>query len=159
MPHSLTIIREKKSTMYKILGGCHCGNISYVAKMPNEPSTYNPRSCDCQFCTILGASYLSDSNGTLIIKIKSKDRVSKNRQGSRIADFLSCKNCGFMTNVCYEENDCVYGSINVRSAEDFAKFGKGHVTHLVELSDKERINRWKNIWFSNVKIEYESAYK
>lgn len=143
--------------MHKIQGGCHCGNIAYLAEMTDEPSTYNPRSCDCKFCTSHGALYVADSKGTLTIRIRNENEVSKYRQGSRIADFLICKNCGVMTNVFYEDNGCVYSSINVRSANDYAKFGKGHVARLVELSDEERIKRWKNLWFSNAKVVYESA--
>ena len=143
--------------MYKVLGGCHCGNISYVAEMQNEPSTYNPRSCDCKLCTSHGASYASDNSGTLIINIKNESEVSKYRQGSRIADFLICKNCGVLTNVIYKDNGNVFGSINVRSAIDFAKFGEGHVVHLARLGDEERIKRWKEVWFSNVKIKHKTA--
>lgn len=73
--------------------------------------------------------------------IVSTKEVSKYRQGSQIADFLICKNCGVMANVCYEENNTVYGSINIRSSIDYAKFGQAHVAHSIELSDQERINR------------------
>jgi hypothetical protein len=125
--------------------------------MPKAPATYHPRSCDCQFCSSHGALYASDSKGTLKIKIKSVSKVNKYRMGSRIADFMICKDCGVMTHVCYEENGSFYGSINVRSANDFACFGGAHVTHLIGLSDQERINRWKAFWFQNVEILIEGA--
>ncbi len=142
--------------MHKVQGGCHCGNISYVAELPDEPSAYNPRSCDCGFCSSHGASYASDRNGTLTIHIKNRNELSRYRLGSRIADFLICKNCGVLTNVCYEENECVYGSINIRSASDHARFGNGKPARLSELSDEERIGRWKKAWFANVRIVHEN---
>lgn len=148
---------SEEKTMYKVLGGCHCGNISYVAEMSNELSSYKPRACDCKLCSSHGASYASDSKGSLTIKIKNKAEVSKYRQGSRIADFLICKNCGVMTNVIYEEEGCIFGSINTRSANEFEKFADAHIAHLTQLDDKERIKRWKEIWFSNVKVEHEGA--
>ncbi len=143
--------------MHKITGGCYCGNISYEAEMPDAPSFYKPRSCSCRFCTSHGAAYASDSRGTLTIRIKSANEVNKYRLGSQIADFLICMNCGVLTNVCYEEDGYLYGSINIRSAKDSASFGEGHKAHLAELSDDERIERWKKYWFPNVKIGYESA--
>ena len=143
--------------MHIIQGGCHCGNISYIAEIQNEPSSYTPRTCDCKLCTSHGASYISDNNGSLIIKIKNKNEVSKYRQGSRIADFLICKICGVMTSVCYEENGSIYCSVNIRSANDYGAFSEGHAAHLTQLTDEERINRWKEFWFSNVRVKHESA--
>lgn len=141
--------------MHMIQGGCHCGNISYIAKFQNEPSSYTPRVCDCKLCSSHGATYAADNNGILSIKIKNKNDVSKYKQGSRIAEFLICKICGVMIGVCYEENDSTYGAINIRSAHDYRAFGKSHPTHLTQLTDEDRIKRWKKLWFSNVKIEYE----
>lgn len=142
--------------MHRVKGGCHCGNISYVAELPHAPSSYTPRFCSCELCTSHGASYVSDKNGTLSIKIKDPDEVSRYQQGSRIADFLICRKCGVMTGVCYEENGVVYGSINIRSDREYDTFGEGEVAHLTQQSDEKRIRRWKAIWFSNVRFENES---
>lgn len=142
--------------MHIIHGGCHCGNISYVAELTNLPAFYNPRACSCELCTSHGASYVSDKNGTLTIKIKSPDEVSRYRQGSRIADFLVCRKCGVMIGVCYEEGNIAYGSINVRSADEYDAFGEAEVAHLTQQSDEERIRRWKELWFSDVLIEHET---
>jgi hypothetical protein len=128
-----------------------------VAELPLAPATYTPRACDCDFCTSYGASYVSDFKGRLTIRIKIDNKVSKYRMGSRIADFLICQNCGVMTNACHEENGSLYGSINVRSAKDFADFGDAHVAHLVGLDDQQRVDRWKKYWFPDVTILRESG--
>ncbi len=141
--------------MYSIQGGCHCGNISYVAEFTKELATYSPRACDCNLCTSHAASYVSDRNGSLKIFIKKESDVSRYRQGSRIADFLICKNCGVMIGVCYEENGCVYGSINIRSTGASVVFSESRIAQLAILSDEERINRWKKYWFANVQITHE----
>ena len=138
-----------------IQGGCHCGNISYVAEFPKQLSVYNPRACDCKFCSSHAAAYASDRRGSLRIKIINDLEVSKYRQGSRIADFLICKKCGIMTGVCYEESGRIYGSINIRSTSEYDAFGDSQSLHLTQSSDEARIKRWKDNWFSNVLIEYE----
>jgi hypothetical protein len=143
--------------MHIVKGGCHCGNISYVAEFPKELHTYTPRACDCKLCKHHGAAYTSDKNGRLLIKIKNETEVSRYRQGSRIADFIICKNCGIMTGVCYEESGCVYGSINIRSSDEYGLFSDGQEMQLTQLSDDDRIKRWKDKWFSGVVIEYEKS--
>lgn len=107
---------KKGESMHKVRGVCHCGNISCLAEFPNELSTYTQRACGCKFCTIHSGSYVSDSNGTLTILIRNDMEVSKYTQGSRLADFIICKQCGVMTNVLVYEKETIYGSINVRSA-------------------------------------------
>lgn len=143
--------------MYTVKGGCHCENISYAAEFPKALHVYSPRACNCKLCKSHGAVYASDKNGTLSIKVKNEGELRRYRQGSRIADFLICKNCGVMTGVLYEDAGGIYGSINVRSSEEFGLFGDGRQLHLSELSDEERIGRWKELWFSNVVIAYGGA--
>lgn len=143
--------------MHAVQGGCHCGNITYVAEFTNGLSKYTPRACDCRFCMSHGASYASDSRGTLTISIKNESDVSKYRQGSRVADFIICRKCGIMTGVCYEENGRIYGTINVKSTDACDAFNRSHVAYLEQLNEEERIMRWKNYWFANVKFKYESA--
>lgn len=143
--------------MHKVAGGCHCGNITYLAEISHDLSVYNPRVCDCEFCTTHGASYMSDRNGTLKFKIKTAKALGKYRQGTGIADFLICKNCGVLVGVCYEERGIVYGSLNTKSLHTNSGFGEFQVISPMQLTDEERIKRWKKFWFSNVEIEYENA--
>ena len=116
--------------MNKVLGSCHCRNITFEAEMTKELSAYNPRSCDCRLCASHAASYVSDSKGILKINIKNFSKVNRYRQGSKIADFLICMNCGVMTNVIYEEEGILFGSINVRATMNFRSFGKEQAAHL-----------------------------
>jgi len=143
--------------MHKVTGECHCGNISYLAEISYDLSVTKPRACDCEFCTTHGASYVSDRNGSLKIKIKKAIELSKYRQGTRIADFLICKNCGVLVGVCYEEHGIVYASLNTKSLHTNNELSESQIISPKQLTDKERIKRWKEFWFSNVKIEYENA--
>ncbi len=100
---------------------------------------------------------MSDAKGKLFITVKSKNAVSRYKQGSGICDFLICRNCGVLTNVVYEEGCDTFGSINARSIGSHVTLGQAEAAHLVELSDVERIQRWKTIWFPGVTIEHENA--
>ncbi len=143
--------------LFKINGGCYCGNISYVAELSNFPSSYIPRSCDCDFCTSHGISYISDSKGKLVLGIKSEQEINRFKQGSGIADFLICKNCGVMVGACYEEDECLYGAINSKSIKGNKKFGESQSVSPKKLKDLDKVTRWKEIWFSNVKLVHGSA--
>jgi hypothetical protein len=145
------------ASMQIVEGGCRCGNISYVAEFSQELRVYTPRACDCEFCRSHGAAYVSDKAGALTLKIKNKEEFDKYRQGSRIADFLICRNCGVMVGVCYEDGGRVYGSINIRSCGECDLFGDSKEMALAELSDEDRVKRWKENWFSPVEIEYEAV--
>jgi hypothetical protein len=141
--------------MYIVKGGCHCGNISYVAEFPNELYTFTPRACDCNMCKSHGATYASDKNGKLTINIKNESAVSKYRQGSHIADFLICKNCGNMIGVFYVESGCIYGSTNIRTSNEYGLFKAAKEMHLTEVGDEERIKLWRENWFPYVTIKFE----
>jgi hypothetical protein len=139
--------------MHIVKGGCHCGNITYIAEFSDNLINYIPWACDCTFCRRHGAAYTSDKNGSLTIKIMNESLVNRYRQGSRIADFLVCKKCGVMTNVCYQGANCLYGSINIRSSDEYNLFSSSQGMRLTQLSDEARIQRWKDNWFSSVTIE------
>jgi hypothetical protein len=143
--------------MNKIQGGCHCGNIKYSAVVTNDIAKYLPVACSCNFCTSHGASYISDSRGSLSINIKNKSNISEYRHGSRIAYFLICKTCGILTNACYEEKGNTFSSINILSLNLNYDFGKAHSANIIDLSDEEKINLWKKYWFNKVAINYEYA--
>ena len=143
--------------MFNINGGCYCGNISYSAELENSPSSYKPRSCDCDFCTTHEASYISDSTGKLKLEIKGEKEISRFKQGSGIAEFLICKNCGVVVGAYYEEGEILYGAINSKSVREKIELGKNISVSPKNLNDSEKVKRWKEIWFSNVEILYRNA--
>ncbi len=63
-------------------GGCHCSNIQIDLSLSGAPGDYAPGSCDCDFCRKHGASYVSDANGSLRIRIERAADSAYYRQGS-----------------------------------------------------------------------------
>lgn len=138
---------------YKYFGGCHCGNVVLEIDITAEPNSYKPRTCDCSFCRKHGASYISDKNGTLIISINDENDLRKYQQGSGIADFLFCRVCGVLAGVCFTEQEHLYAAINCKAIDQNADFGKDVVGSPQELNDNKKIERWKDVWFSDVQIK------
>ena len=143
--------------MHRVSGGCHCGNIRVDADLPRTPDTYRPRACDCEFCLKHGASYISDAQGSMSIRIKDERKCVKYRQGSKAAQCLLCSNCGVLVAILHESDDRLYGTLNVKSIDGGAKFLPIQSVSPKKLSDRERVRRWHDIWFANVSVTNADA--
>ncbi len=141
----------------KYVGGCHCGNIALEMEITGKPDSYNPRACDCDFCRKHAASYVSDPHGKLVILVKNETNLSKYRQGSGIADCLVCNICGVLVGVCYEEHGRLYATVNRKTVVNSTDFGAETVVSPRTLNDQDKIQRWKNAWFSDVSIKKVGA--
>jgi hypothetical protein len=141
-----------EQVMHTASGGCHCGNILVAIEFAHAPSTYNPRTCDCDFCRKHGAAYLSDAQGSLVIRTKNARESGKYRQGSGKADFLLCRNCGVLVAVFYRSNARLYAAVNATIVDDREKFGIAQPVSPKRLSAAEKAQRWQDIWFSNVSM-------
>ena len=138
--------------MTQLYGGCHCGNIKLEITLSDTLESYHPRACDCDFCRSHGAAYISDRNGAVKMTVAREFDLRRHRQGSGIADFLICNNCGVLVAVSYQEEAALYMSINSRAVSAPDKFGDAEATSPKQLSDAERVQRWKELWFSDTAI-------
>lgn len=138
--------------MFECKGNCHCGNIQVTLQLSDTPQNYSPRTCDCDFCLKHAASYISDSNGSIVFEVNHKDQLGKYRQGSNSADFLFCKTCGILAGVVYEDGDQKFSAINSRILEPL-KFKPEVFVSPKKLKADEKTNRWKQVWFSQVVIK------
>ncbi|MCW8944485.1 MAG: aldehyde-activating protein [Sedimenticola sp.] len=143
--------------MHKFTGGCDCGNLSYEMALTVDPASINPRACDCDFCVKHGAAYFSDAEGSLRINVKHKTGLSEYRQGSGMAKFLICKQCGVLLGGCYEVGNQRYAAINSRTVDRPARFGKDVVASPKVLPDDEKTQRWRKLWFSNVDVSFDKT--
>lgn len=139
-------------TMNSIKGACHCGNVRVVLGLTQEPGTYQPRACDCSYCTRHAAAYLSDAEGSLSLQIKDRRRLKAYRQGSHSADFLLCQDCGVLIGVTYREGGETYMAINARILDQDGTLGQAVAASPQKLSSDEKVTRWKKLWFKGVAL-------
>jgi len=138
--------------MHPVSGGCHCGNIRLELQLANAPGTYYPRACDCAFCRKHGAAYLSDSQGSLRVRINDERKSGTYRQGSELAEMLLCTHCGVLIGAVYRTEGRIYATVNVRVVEDAVGFGIEQPVSPKRLSPDAKVSRWKDLWFSNVEL-------
>jgi hypothetical protein len=120
--------------------------------LSNEPGSYQPRACDCAFCSKHGAAYISDAQGALRIRIKDQGQSGTYRQGSELAEMLLCTHCGVLVGALYRAEGRIYATVNVRAIEGAESFGAQQPVSPRKLSSGEKISRWKDLWFSRVEL-------
>lgn len=149
----LTTLRSSGiiADMYHVTGGCHCGNIRVDVKLTAAPDRHRPRACDCDFCRKHLAAYVSDPQGTLVIRIEDERERSTYRQGSGRAEFLLCRNCGVLVGALHRDGARICATVNVRALPGTA-FGSEQVASPQSLAADQKVKRWQDIWFADVEL-------
>jgi hypothetical protein len=83
----------------------------------------------------------------LHFEVRNPDKLGRYKQtpgGS--ATFLHCLECGVLVGVVHES----YGAVN--SAALDGSFGPSVVVSPKHLTPEERLQRWKSVWFPNVRL-------
>ena len=136
--------------MHTASGGCHCDNIRAELTLTRDLSDYNPRACDCGFCTRHRAAYISDPQGSLIVRVANPAHVGRYRQGSGTAEMLLCRNCGVLVGALFHDGERDYATINARILDSAAACGADQTVSPQKLSATEKTDRWRRIWFKTV---------
>lgn len=137
----------------EIRGGCSCGNIE-IFWLANKP-LQAPRACQCNYCVLKNASYVSEANSSFSATIHKPEFHYTVRHGTNTADFHECSSCNMLVFVSSDIGGDIYGVIN------------SHCLHNVELdravvmvfsheSEKDRLTRRRQNWCHPVRIEFLS---
>ena len=140
-------------------GGCHCGNLRFQVESDIDPSGFNPRECDCQFCLKHGVQYFSDNNGSLVFSIGDEVQMSRYQTGDCLAEFLVCSHCGVMVGLTLNWDGNTYGAVNCRVMDGELSWGDAVTISPRQLSREEKVNRWIEVWFKNVAFTRSSLQK
>ena len=130
---------------YEYQGKCHCGNATFTVILPRSLDNYAPRACDCDFCTILGLTYLSDPEGSL--ELISSAPFRRTTQGSGQAQFLSCTNCEVIVSVIYPSETGLKGTVNAALINKREQLHAPVAVSPKLLEPAEKIKRWDKLWF------------
>ena len=135
-----------------LTGACHCGNLRLEVQLTRAPASYSPRACDCDFCRKHGAAYVSDPQGTLVVRISDEQFAGRYRQGSGLAELLFCRNCGVLIGALYRDDQRLYGVVNAKVLDAREGFGPEQPVSPRLLSPEDKAARWQNIWFTDVRV-------
>lgn len=142
----------------RISGRCHCGNISFEFSMSPDPEEIPARACTCSFCLKHGGVWTASPSGSLRVRIRQPDLVTKYAFGTKTAEFHVCSSCGVVPIATsrIEARDYAVVSVNAfegveptllrRSAGSFDGEAAG-----------DRLARRAQTWISDVVFEEGSA--
>jgi hypothetical protein len=100
---------------YEFVGGCHCGNLSYVFAASAPLEELGLRADMCSFCRSHAARTTSDPNGTIRILVRDGAKLSRYQFGLKSADFLICRDCGVYIGALVEDGGQMWFTVNANS--------------------------------------------
>ena len=102
-------------TKHKIVGGCHCDNLSYVFETTAPLVELGLRADMCSFCRAHGARTTSDPDGAIRIAIRNAGKLNRYRFALKTADFLVCRDCGVYIGALMEDGGKMWFTVNANS--------------------------------------------
>jgi hypothetical protein len=156
---SMTTSRLKLPAIATSSGACSCGNVTFLARFTTPLGAVQARKCDCDFCVARGAKYASDPVGALEFRVKGDEdsvHLVKQEPDSN-AEFLICGKCDTLAGVVFKDRLAghLIGTINA-SLVPAGTFAGEVVVSPKKLDAAQKIQRWKENWFSDVIINYRS---
>ena len=141
-----------KQALREMSGACHCGNVEYGLRWPEDSSVIGARHCGCSFCRVHGAAWTSSPLAELDISVRDANKVSVYRFGTATADFLVCSVCGVPTVVLGGSGETLHAVVNV-NALDSGAFELEHSTTDFDGEEiEDRLARRRRNWIPNVTI-------
>ncbi|HZV37776.1 MAG TPA: aldehyde-activating protein [Pseudoxanthomonas sp.] len=144
---------------HRLVGACACGEAAAEVGLSREPAVYSPRACDCDFCRERGAAWLSDPAGFLRLRTNAGQGFRIERQGSELAEFLSCAACGTLMAVRWQDDGDgrVYAVVNARTLSRHGELAGEQDASPKLLEAAEKTARWKALWFADVGVATDRA--
>jgi hypothetical protein len=139
----------------KLVGQCACLNIRFNLKIGFPIESFSPRACDCDFCLKNKISYISDAQGKAVIEIHKPSLIKILQQGHARAHFLMCQECNEMICALYSEGSQQFGAFNTNLISNKDQFAPSLSVSPKKLTSEEKVSRWKQLWFPDVKFSSE----
>ena len=134
-----------------ISGSCHCGNISFSMRWPDEAGEIPARRCGCTFCVKHGGVWTSEPRAALRVRLSDVGSVARYAFGTETADFLICTRCGATPLVTSQIEGVTYAVVNVNC---FDNVDRGRIREQSASFDGEdapaRLDRRRRKWIADV---------
>ena len=77
--------------MIDVKGGCHCKEVRFTARLPDEPVP--ALDCNCSICSMTGFIHIIVPHRDFTLECGA-ERLTSYRFGSGVAEHLFCSRCG-----------------------------------------------------------------
>ncbi|MGK0298875.1 MAG: hypothetical protein ACI9XC_002499 [Gammaproteobacteria bacterium] len=129
-------------------GSCVCKNIE-IEWLASDFS-HIPRVCQCDYCRLINASYVSQSGTEIHVTIHDEDKHKVVMHGTNTAAFHVCTNCDSLTIATSLIDGTIYGVINSKCLENQDRFKEPQTFSYEGETLEQRLNRRKKNWCSPV---------
>ena len=134
-----------------ITGSCHCGNISFTLRWPEEAGEIPARRCGCTFCTKHGGVWTSEPRASLRVRISDSGNVARYAFGTETASFLVCARCGVAPLVTSQIEGATYAVVNVNAFDGIDRSRIRAQPATFEGEDVQgRLERRRRNWIADV---------
>jgi hypothetical protein len=104
-----------------IAGSCHCGNITYSLRWPDDAVKIPARRCGCTFCVKHGGVWTSNPRAILRANVTDPGALARYAFGTGSATFLVCARCGVAPLVTSRIEGGLYAVVNVNSFDNIER--------------------------------------
>jgi hypothetical protein len=126
---------------------CHCGNLEVTLETALPPEALPVRECQCSFCRRHRVRATSDPHGSVRIRVRAAEDLTRYSFGMRTADFLICKRCGnYLAAVMTTPDGRAYATVNLNLFEEVQRFTQPAVavSYDDETEEQRRARRMMN---------------
>jgi hypothetical protein len=137
----------------RIIGSCHCGNITFVLDWRPDPQEIPARACGCSFCVKHGGVWTGHPDARLRVRVRVPGRVSPYTFGTRTAEFHTCSDCGIVPVVTSRIEGRLYAVVSVNAFDDVdaARLRRAPASFDGE-SEGDRLARRRKNWIGTVEF-------
>ena len=125
-------------------GSCDCGNINVTWHI--EASSFVPRACQCEYCALKSAAYVTKPGSKVEVVIQSKKLHEILQHGSNAAKFHECLKCDQVVFVTSEIDGELYGALNANHLENSVGFSEPIQANFSSQTAGEKRSRWRQNW-------------
>jgi hypothetical protein len=131
-------------------GRCSCNNIEVLWHTVDYSVV--PRACQCDYCLAKNAAYVSKSGTTVEVFIHKRDQHRITTQGSGVARFHECGNCGELVLVTADIDGEIYGALNATCLSNKLGFSPPVLVDYTGDTAVRKRERWRQHWCHPVRI-------
>jgi hypothetical protein len=136
--------------MNALKGSCHCGNVEFTLLTQYSERTLAPRRCGCSMCRRHGASWLSDPDGRLDLRVRDASGLSVYQFGHATSRWIVCARCGVLLAALCEVGGRLRAVVRSQSMVDHRFSAPEVATDFEDETVDTRLARRARTWIGSV---------
>jgi hypothetical protein len=138
-------------------GACECGAVQFTYRCRQSLEDISARACQCLYCEPRAATYLSDADAALQVRLRDSRYVYAHRFGTSTADFMHCAVCNVQVFVRCEIEGHTYALVSAPALREFSRLKVFVPMDYDGENLPERLLRRARLWIPELRIQAGDA--